>query len=918
MNKLSKRLLASFAIIIFLIATLFTILNQFYIDYIWFNEVGYTQVFLKELVTKVQIGVPSFVVFLVLLFVYFKFINSIISKSSNNVRNIKNKVLLGISFVLSLFLTIITTNALWYRILEFINAKSFNYNDPIFNKDISFYVFKLPLLEQLYISLSSIFFIILVATIIFTVFIFLNSNRKIVYDQESLNSDIKNIFLSIGNAASKQIGIFLGVFFFLLTFNYYIKAYTLLYSSTGIAYGASYTDVVITLPLYRVLMGLTIILGIASIVFGLGKKLKYVLITPVILIVVTFIGGLVTLGVDNFIVAPNQYSKEEPYLVNNIEYTQMAYDVADVNTLPFSVNAEITKEDLKENEITMNNIPINDYRPTLEMYNSLQGFRRYYQFNDIDIDRYKIDDVYTQVFISARELNNNKLEENAKTWINQHLKYTHGYGVAVSPVNKVNETGQPSLVLQDIPPKTQYKELEVEQPRIYFGESTDSYAITNCVTKEFDFPQGSDNAENYYEGTAGIDMSFINRIAFALYHGNFKILLSSDITSDSKMLINRNITERVSKVAPFLSFDEDPYVVIADGKLYWIIDAFTTSDRYPYSQPYDENNAFNYLRNSVKVVIDAYNGDVNLYQVDNEDPIANVYNSIYPDIFKPFSDMPQEIKGHVRYSQNMFDIQSDVYRTYHMTNPRVFYNKEDQWEIANQLFGQDKDVEKVESSYLIMKQPERDGEEFVLMIPYTPREKDNMVGWMAAMNDEDNYGDLLVYTFPKQNLAYGPMQIEQRIDQDTTISPQLTLLGQQGSAIMRGNMLTIPINDSVLYVEPVYIGASGGERSLPELKKVIVSYGNRIYMGDSLGEALNNMFGDDEDSGNDENDDIIDNGDGNNEITGDTATLIKRAKDLFNNAQEAQRNGNWSQYGEYINQLEEVLNQLDLDQITTN
>ncbi|MFZ7133759.1 MAG: UPF0182 family protein [Eubacteriales bacterium] len=906
-SKITRKFGIILGVIVILIVAAFTVLNQFYVNFLWFKEVGFTQVFLKELITKMQIGVPLFLIFLSILFLYFKFINVIINKTSQTKRAIKNRILLGISFVLSLFITLITTNSIWYKFLEYINATSFNLEDPIFQKDISFYVFKLPLLEQLYFSLSSIFFILLIATILLSVFIYLTSNNgKIVYDEENIKTSIKDVILSFGNFASKQIGIFLGIFFVLSAFNYYIKAFTLLYSTNGIAYGASYTDITITLPLYRVLMVLSLILAVASVIFGLRKKFKLLAVTPVILIIVSFAGGIISVAVDNFIVAPNQFSKEEPYLVNNIEYTQKAYDIQDVETADFSANESITPEDMEENEITVKNIPINDYRPTLEMYNSIQGFRRYYQFNDIDIDRYEIDEIYTQVFISARELNNNKLEENAKTWINQHLKYTHGYGVAVSPVNQVNETGQPALVVQDIPPQTSFDELQVEQPRIYFGESTDTYAITNCITKEFDYPEGSDNAENYYDGNAGINMSLINRLAFALYHGNMKILLSSDITSESQMLINRDITERVNKIAPFLSYDDDPYIVVADGKLYWIMDAFTTSNRYPYSQPYDEVNSFNYLRNSVKVVIDAYNGDVTLYQVNEDDPIANVYNKIYPEVFKSFDEMPQEIKNHVRYSQNMFDIQANVYRTYHMTNPRVFYNKEDQWEIATQLYGQNKEIQDVESSYLIMKQPERDEEEFVLMVPYTPREKDNMVGWMAAMNDADNYGDLLVYTFPKQNLAYGPMQIEQRIDQDTVVSPQLTLLGQQGSEIMRGNMLTLPINDSVLYVEPIYIGASGGERSLPELKKVIVSYGNKILMGDSLQDALERMFGNVEDKDEDE-----DQPTEPSEEIQDTDSLIIKANELFQNAQEAQKNGNWADYGKYIEELQKVLNQLE-------
>ncbi|MFZ7121283.1 MAG: UPF0182 family protein [Eubacteriaceae bacterium] len=904
-RKSFKKMTYIIIAVISVIVMLFSVLNQFYINFMWFDEVGYTQVFLKELVTKLQIGVPCFFILFIILFFYFKLLNKVINKKVA-IQNYKykNRILIIISTALSLFITLITTNSLWYKILEYVNSTEFNLTDPIFNKDISFFVFKLPLLEQLYVSLSSVFFILLFSTVIYSALIYLNSNSRVIQSPENGRIDLMNLLKSFGQLASKQIGIFLGIFFILLSFNYYIKTFGLLYSTTGIAYGASYTDENITLWLYRILIFLSLGLGVFSIFFGLRRKLKAIAILPVVMIIVSFVGGLVSYGVESFLVAPNQLQKEEPYLVRNIKYTQAAYGIEEVEEKEFPADDEITLEDLEENEITIKNIPINDYRPTLDMYNSIQGFRIYYEFNDIDIDRYNIDGEYTQVFISAREMNNNKLEENAKTWINQHLKYTHGFGIAVSPVNQVNEAGQPALAVKDIPPQTSIDELEVTEPRIYFGEMTDTYAITNCVTQEFDYPEGSDNVENYYEGNAGIKMNFINRLAFSLYHGNFKIFLSSDITSESKMLIKRDITERVNAIAPFLAYDEDPYIVVADGKLYWIMDAFTLSNRYPYSQPYNDENSFNYLRNSVKVVVDAYNGDVNFYQIDNEDPIANVYSNIYPELLKSIDEMPEEIKSHVRYSQKMFDIQANIYRTYHMNNPRVFYNKEDQWEIATQMYGQGKEVEEVESAYLIMKQPERDDEEFVLMVPYTPRQKDNLVAWMAAMNDADQYGKLLVYRFPKQNLAYGPMQIEQRIDQDTEISPQLTLLGQQGSEIIRGNMLTIPINDSILYVEPIYIGASSGESNMPEVKKVIVSYNNKIIMDENLKGALEKLIGVAEE-------DTEEPSDYNTGIDDDISSLIIKANELFEKAQEAQKNGDWSKYGEYIDNLEQVLNKLN-------
>lgn len=899
-NK-SNKVLTIIILILGIIGGAFALSSRFYIDYLWFAEMGYTQVFLKEIVTKTQIFIPMFIALTIIVYFYFEFLKKV-ALQGKVITIIKKKVdiiPLGASTVLSFVITFLATNALWYKLLEFINAEPFNVKDPIFGKDISFYVFKLPFLDSLHAVLSSILFLVFISTIIFTAGYYLSKSAVQVEVGEEKRPDLKKFFIQLGKIMTKQIGVFIGLFFLLAAFGYYLQSLELLYSPSGISFGAGYTDSVIRLRLYQVLMYMSIGASVISIVAGFRRKLKLFFIAPTLIIVVSFLGGVVGLIVENYVVVPNQFGKEEQYLKRHIEYTRKAYGIENVRVQEFSAQQDITIEDIEENDLTIKNIPINDYRPTLDMYNSIQGFRIYYEFNDVDIDRYIIDGEYTQVFISAREMNNDKLEENAKTWINQHLKYTHGFGIAVSPVNKVNEVGQPDLTVKDIPPRSTSPEIQVDEPRIYFGESTNTYAITNAKTAEFDYPEGSDNQENFYEGTAGISLNLLNRLAFAIQESDLKILLSSEITSESKILIKRNIAERISEIAPFLSYDEDPYIVASEGKLYWIMDAFTVSNRYPYAQPFDQGNTFNYIRNSIKVVVDAYNGEVVFYQVEEDDPIANVYKKIYPDIFKPIDEMPQDLRSHVRYSQDMFDVQADIYRTYHMQNTRVFYNKEDQWELPRQIYGSEKEVENIESTYLIMKLPEREAE-FTLMIPYTARQKDNMVAWMAAMNDGDSYGDIMVYTFPKQSLVYGPMQIEQRIDQDTIISPQLTLLGQQGSQVIRGNMMAIPVEEAILYVEPVYIKARDSERSLPEVKKIVVSYKNRIIMADSLQEGLTQIFGEYEDD--DENE---------NPVEQDLSSLIIQANSLFEGAQRAQREGNWAEYGELISQLEEVLNQLN-------
>ena len=914
-NRKSPWLLIAVIIFLFMILLRST---GFIVDYLWFTEVDYLQVFLKEIITKVEIGIPLFAVLTLILYIYFALIKALYNKKMSIFNSkIQNKVenrwvFLG-SALLSLFLSLIITSNLWYKILEYRNSTDFNVNDPIFNKDMSFYVFKLPFFQQLYSIGLLILIILAIATFALFIILFALKGRQGVYTEEDniKNINIKTISKDFISMASKQLSIVVGIFFMLLAGGFYLKTFTLLYSPTGIVYGAGYTDLNVTLWLYRISMVVSLIAGILIILAGYRRKIKLALVGPLALIVITLLGNIGAVAVENLIVSPNELVKEEPFIVNNIEYTQKAYGLDKIEKKDFPVEQNITAESIEKNDITINNIPINDYRPTTSMYNSLQGFRRYYEFRGMDVDRYYIDGQYTQVFLAARELNQDKIEESSKSWINLHLKYTHGFGAAVSPVNRVNEVGQPELILKDIPP-TGSEDLKIDEPRIYFGELTNDYVITNTNTKEFDYPSGDDNEEYIYTGDGGIPMGFLNRMLFALNQGSLRIILSNDVNANSKILINRNIIDRVQKIAPFFEYDKDPYLVINEGKLYWIIDAFTTSDSYGYSQPFG-TNSFNYIRNSVKVVIDAFNGKTTFYQIDREDPISTTYGKIYPDLLKDIEEMPEGIKDHIRYSQTLFDIQSDMYRTYHMENPTVFYNKEDLWQISKQIYGSGEE-ETIESTHIIMKDPDGEDEEFMLMVPYTPRDKDNMVSWMAALNDKDNYGKLVVYRFPKQKLVYGPMQVEKRIDQDTLIAKELTLLDQQGSNVIRGNLLTIPIDESLLFVEPIYLESSGGERNLPEVKRVIVAYENRIVMEESLEEALNIVFGksQEEKPGEKPGEEPQSPGEEGPPLAEDETIedLVQKANELFNKAEEAQRQGNWAEYGKYLSQLQDILKNL--------
>ena len=893
-------------LIVVLLIAAFVGLNEFYINILWFQEVGYLQVFLKRLMTKLYMGVPLFVILFVILSIYFKLLTlsggktQVVEAGGTKKKFVRGKLPYLLSAGVSIAASVLITSDLWYKWLEFRNSVPFNEADPIFNQDISFYVFKLPFYQGLLSVGYTLLFILAASTVLYSLLIIAEKNREHKqFDMQDIQ--FKGFFSQLWATFRVQLSIFAAVFFVMLAASMYLKRFSYLYDASGIVYGATYTDVHILIPFYLIMAGLCLLAALATLYFGLTKKIKPLLITAALLIVVNLGGVLVGVIVQNYIVSPNEYSKQSEYIGYHITNTQKAYNIDDVEVKEYDVQENISSTDILNNLTTINNIPVNDYLPAIDTYNSIQGIRPYYQFIDVDVDRYNLNGVYTEVFISAREMNNTLLDTSAQTWINLHLKYTHGFGIVVSPVNAVTVTGQPVLISQDIPAKTTYSELNTTQERIYFGESTDTYAVVNTKTDEFDYPSGDNNMENQYDGTAGIPLTLYNRIAFSMSNATLKFLLSSDVTSDSRIIINRNVVQRVEKIAPFFTYDNDPYLVTVDGKLYWIVDALTTSDKYPYSEP--TSDGYNYIRNPVKVVIDAYNGDVTYYLVDPTDPIAASYAKIYPDLFKSYDEMPSEIKAHLRYSEDLFSVQADMYATYHMSNTTVFYNKEDVWNIAKQYYQTSNEAVAVNPTYLIMKLPDR-SEEFLLVIPYTPQNKDNMVGWMAGVCDGADYGKLIIYKFGKSNLIYGPMQIEQRIDQDTTISPQLTLLSQQGSTVLRGNLMTIPIEDSILYIEPIYVKSSGSDSSLPEVKKVIVGYADRIVMADTIDEALSQIFNLSEGST------TSDSGSSGSTDVSTSANLSAQALDLYNKAVAASSAGDWTNYGIYIQQLGDVLTQL--------
>lgn len=727
--------------------------------------------------------------------------------------------------ILSLFMSLSAITQ-WEVILKALNAVSFGIADPIFGRDLGFYVFNFPLQK----FIQGFLFSAVLLSLLGTLWIYLRDG----------NISFSNFGLSFGRGVKTHLAVVLAVLALLFAWGLWLGELGVLYSERGVAFGAGYTDVKAQILGYNLqILMLIILAGLLMInIFQKDFRLPLAGIAAYLLIAI-LMGGLYPAFIQNFQVKPNEITLEAPYIAHNIKYTRRAFNLEDVKEKDFSAEQKLSPADIQRNRETIDNIRLWDPHPLLKTYPQLQEIRLYYDFSDVDIDRYQINGKYQQVMLSAREMNVSQLPEKAQTWVNRHLKFTHGYGAVLSPAREQTSQGLPTLLIKDIPPVTQTN-LKIERPEIYYGEETDNYVIVKTEEEEFDYPKGDRNIYATYKGRGGVKIgSFWRKLLFALSFSELKILLTGYITPESRIMFNRSIQKRVTTIAPYLSYDRDPYLVISDGKLYFIQDAYTTSDLYPYSDPTGAGlNRFNYIRNSVKVVVDAYHGDVTFYIVDDKDPIIRTYQKIFPGLFRPFSEMPAGLVKHLRYPYDLFMIQANKYAAYHMRDPQVFYNQEDLWNIPREIY--ESREQPMDAYYIIMKLPGEAKEEFLLMLPFTPNRKDNMIAWMAARCDMPNYGRLLVYKFPKEKLIYGPMQIEARIDQQTEISQQFTLWGQRGSRVLRGNLLAIPIEESILYVEPIYLEAEAG--ALPELKRVIAAHGLNISMAETLEEALSSVL----------------------------------------------------------------------------
>jgi hypothetical protein len=889
--------LLGLALLVFVMPTLVRLLAE----WPWFAALGYERVFATRIVASTLLGLVTGGLAFAFLYANLRFaqrgaVPSPVVMQFNpqapavDVTRLVRRLALPAALGLALLIGLAASSG-WLRLLEFLNQTPFDVTDPVFGRDLAYYIFTVPVVTGALAVLTVLGVLALGAC-------------GALY---MLRGDVilqqKNV--TIEPSARMHLALLLAFLFVLTALRvYFVRLPGTLYSTTGPLVGASFAD------LHGAVIGLRIAGIVAIACAGLviaGARSKRLARNAVLAVAIYF--GVSLLGValypalvQRLIVAPNELSKETPQLRHHIAATRRAWGLDSVRVRDLSGEARLTERDIRNNRPTIDNVRLWDRDPLLQTFGQLQEIRTYYDFVTVDDDRYVIDGRYRQVMLSPRELNSASLP--TRTFINEHLTFTHGMGLTLGPVNEVTEQGLPVLYIKDLPPASTVS-LAVTRPEIYFGELTDSWVFANTGQHEFDYPSPDENIFTQYKGSGGVRVGgLLRRLVLAAHFRSLKVLLSSDITSDSRALYVRNIKQRARTALPFLLFDGDPYMVIdAAGRLQWILDAYTVTTRYPYAQPV--RGGVNYMRNSVKVVIDAFEGSVKAYLSDPADPLIRTYGKIFPGIFQPLDSMPADLRAHLRYPEDLFRVQSEVYGTYHMAEPEIFYHREDQWQKPVLSIAPER--AEMFLRHMVMRLPGEPQAEFILMVPFTPRGKDNLASWMVARNDGEHYGELVVYRFPKQSLVFGPTQIVNRINQDTEIARQVSLWDQGGSQVIRGNLLVIPIEESLIYVMPLYLRAQGGR--IPELKRVVVAHENRAVMEETLEEGLSRLFGG---GGAPAREPTRVAGAAPRPDDARAADLARRAAEALRRAVEAQRAGNWAQYGEELQRLEEALRQLQV------
>ena len=849
------------------ILILLGIVLDLYTEFLWFNSLNLDSVFIAMLYYRLTL----LVVFFTIAFVVLSLNRLILQKASYEFLGKSYRLSFLVDLSLALILAFPFSHT-WIQYVYFTNSIDFNLKDPIFGLDVSFYVFKLP-----FIQIVLLFFLML---ILLAILVSVAYYAYIFRDIQGLD-EFKAKF---PKTAYIHVSLLLASIFILISVYFYFARFDLLTSPHGAVMGAGYTDVHVVLPAMGLIAVISLLFAVVTIYLGYKRNFEAMAVLVIVLVIVTFFSIVVAPAmIQKLKVEPNEIAREEKYIKYSINFTRFAYGL-DVEKMYYSAEDNLSVDTIERNRGTIDNIRIWDHRPLLSVYRQMQQIRTYYFVNDVDVDRYNIDGRYTQIMISARELSTELLSPRAKTWLNSHLIFTHGYGVVASPVNSVTKEGLPNLIVEDIPPMGK---ITIERPEIYYGELTTDYVIVKTKQKEFDYPLGEGNVLTTYNGSGGVKLdSYFKKLVYSIKFGDIKFLLSDYITTESRLMYHRNIVDRVSTIAPFLVYDKDPYIAVINGRLYWIVDSYTILDKFPYSARY---STFNYIRNPVKVFIDTYNGTPEFYVIQKE-PVIEVLMKAFPNLFIPASKMGEEKRAHIRYPVDLFEVQAHIYATFHMDDAKTFYNREDVWEIPKEIL-EDERIE-MEPYYVILTLPKGDEPEFILMLPFTPKGRDNIISWLAARCDEE-YGELRLYEFPKGQLIYGPMQIEARIDQDPDISKLFTLWGQVGSKVIRGNLLVIPIENSILYIEPVYLRAVNAQ--IPELRGVIVVYSDALAMRPTLNESLTAVFGKEVKG-------VIEEG---------VQELIRLLVEIYDEAMDEAKAGNLSEFGEAIERLGDVIDKLN-------
>lgn len=875
-------LLLPFIVIPTFIVIILYLTSSLFVDFFFFLSLNLKDIFLIRFFYQYGTYLTIFIIttFLLYFLTKFEYIKTPFETPERKKEKKIFKIMHIIIILISSFIFSLSQNFDYNNLLLFLYGSKTNIRTEIFNKDLSFYLFTFPFLNDL----SNIFISIIFFLLIFSfLFFFLISKIKYILSIKIIDEDIKRKLMRI-----------FSILILSFAFKVYLSIYNMIFTKRGIVYGVGYTDYFVRIPLFYIIVVLLFVLSIylflssKRFLFKFKKAYIFPISTILILMLIfyTFIPNLF----QRLSVNPNELEKEKQFLSYNIKYTNIAYDLEKFKYVQIPEIRDINEKIINDNIQVIKSVRVWDPRALVDTYKEIQGIRPYYRFYDVDIDRYVIEGELREIMLSAREIDQNLLPSDSKSWVNLHLKFTHGYGLCMNPVNEFTSEGLPYLYIKDIPPKYEKFEIRIERPEIYYGELTNNYVFVNSLTEEFDYPKGDENVFTKYKLDSGVKIdSFLKKFLFAIKFNDMNILLSRYLTRDTKILYYRNIVERAKKIAPFLLFGYDPYIVIDNkGNLYWILDAFTTSNYFPYSERiiYGDHK-LNYIRNSVKCTINAYTGEIKFYALDNEDPVLKTYRRIYPNLFLDYLEMPEDLKSHLRYPDDLIEIQSYILSDYHMKDVEVFYNKEDRWEKAKEKYINQ--IQNIIPYFIFMKIDEKI--EFVNILPMTPIGKSNLIALFVGRCDKDNYGEVIIYQFSKESLIYGPLQFEARVDQDSEISKTLALWNQQGSQVMRGNTIFLLLDNSILYVEPIYLQATQGK--IPQLKKIVCGSLNLVKWGDNSVEVIKDLIK--SESTNEEK---------------NLNELILLLSDAIKNYRKYSGEGNYSLAGKELETIEKILNEI--------